>query len=348
MASFFAVITVLFGSNVFAQGTLPAKGSIDSPKNSSTINGQTVLKGWFLDGNGVSKVQILVDGKAIGSAQYGFARNDIAKAYPSYKNSKSGYQYGLDTTLLTNGKHSLTVRETAKNGETTTLKLITVNVQNLPAKGSIDAPGNGSTISGQSVVNGWFLDGSGVSKVEVLVDGKTVGTAKYGIARNDIVKVYPQYKSPNSGYQYMLDTTQFTNGKHTLTVKEIGKNSSVYTLSSKITVNNSIHVRSVNEVASIMNGVPGVTTEVESGAIAVIYNGNAIGTWGTGDNLITLVGAYISPSVAGEFVNAVTGASASGVANAINSVINAPYKNINVDGVNICLGDTDRIIVAEW
>lgn len=61
-------------------------------------------------------------------------------------------------------------------------------MQNLPSKGYIDSPKNSSMITGQSVVSGWYLDGSGVSKIQILVDGKAIGTAKYGIVRNDVAK----------------------------------------------------------------------------------------------------------------------------------------------------------------
>ncbi|EKN71340.1 cell wall hydrolase/autolysin [Neobacillus bataviensis LMG 21833] len=201
----------------------PAKGYIDSPKNSSTIKGEMEVRGWFLDVSGVSKIEVLIDGTSIGEAKYGEPRNDVAKVYPEYQNANSGYNFTLNTKNLTNGQHTLTVRETGING-TTNLQSITVNVQNPPAKGYIDTPKNGSTIKGEIDVNGWFLDASGVSKIEVLVDGESMGEAKYGDARNDVAKVYPEYQNTNSGYKFTLNTKNLINGQHTLTVKETGNN----------------------------------------------------------------------------------------------------------------------------
>ena len=156
---------------------------MDSPATGATLKGVSVVKGWFLDGSGVSKVEVLVDGKTIGQAQYGSSRTDVAIAYPAYQNANAGYQYSLNTANLLNGQHTLTVRETGKNRAMTELKrLVTVQnavqntvqntVQNLPAKGTIDEPKNGATMKDRTLVRGWFLDGSGVAKVEVLVDGK--------------------------------------------------------------------------------------------------------------------------------------------------------------------------------
>ena len=114
-----------------------------------------------------------------------------------------------------------------------------MDVQNLPVKGYIDTPFDGSTINGNTNIKGWFLDDSGVSKIDVLVDGKSIGTAQYGSYRPDVLKVYPDYQNANSGYQYSVDTKQIADGQHTLAVKETGENGFTFTLTSQVTINNS-------------------------------------------------------------------------------------------------------------
>lgn len=89
------------------------------------------------------------------------------------------------------------------------------------------------------MINGWFLDGNGVKKVEVLVDGTVLGTASYGDERGDVARVYPTYNNGNSGYHYNLDTTKLTNGRHTIVIRETGNNNWQTSLSGrKITVSN--------------------------------------------------------------------------------------------------------------
>jgi beta-lactamase class A len=107
----------------------PAIGYIDAPANNSTIIGKSIVKGWFLDKNVVSKVEILVDGVLAGQAVYGDTRLDVQKVYPQYNNGKAGFHYSLDTTKFSNGKHTVTVRETSKNGRVTTLSGKTVTVK---------------------------------------------------------------------------------------------------------------------------------------------------------------------------------------------------------------------------
>jgi beta-N-acetylglucosaminidase len=227
-------ITTLDSTKINVQNP-PVRGYGESPSNGSTVKGDTVVGGWFLDPSGVAKIEIFVDGQSVGTAQYGLSRTDVAKAYPEYENANSGFKYTLNTRSLTNGQHTITVKETGNNGGTTTLSGKTINVQNPPAKGFIDFPTNGLTVKGDTIVSGWFLDMSGVAKIEVLVDGKSFGTAQYGLPRTDVAKVYPDYQNPNSGYKFPLSTKSLTNGQHTITVRETGNNGS--TSSESVTVN---------------------------------------------------------------------------------------------------------------
>ncbi|WP_172799253.1 Ig-like domain-containing protein, partial [Bacillus sp. FJAT-29814] len=205
---------------------LSAVGSIDAPAHGSTIKGDVTVRGWFLDDRGVKKIEVLVDGKSMGEAQYGISRIDVQNAFPEYKNANSGYQFALNTKNLTNGQHRLTIRETANNGSINVIENV-VNVQNPPVRGMIDTPAHGSTIKGEVTVRGWLLDDSGVSKIEILVDGKSMGEAQYGISRLDVQNAYPEYKNANSGYQYTLNARNLTNGQHKLTVRETGANGAV-------------------------------------------------------------------------------------------------------------------------
>jgi hypothetical protein len=201
--------------------TLLAKGFLDSPQKDQTISGKYTVAGWFLDGSGVKKIEVIVDDVVVGEATYGITRPDVFHVFPEYKNSQAGFKYSLDTTNLTEGKHTIIIREYNNNDEQTTLsERIFWVTHNLTAKGFIDLPNKDQTISGMYTIAGWFLDGSGVSKIEVIVDGIVVGEATYGITRIDVFKAFPEYQNSQAGYKYLLDTTKFTEGKHTLVIKE--------------------------------------------------------------------------------------------------------------------------------
>ncbi|HEX3033157.1 MAG TPA: LamG-like jellyroll fold domain-containing protein [Bacillota bacterium] len=90
-------------------------GSFDAPQG--TVSGVTKGWGWFLDPQGVAKVEILVDGEVKTTATYGIYRPDVYNAHPSYLNKYSGFEFMLDTTTLTNGTHTLSARETNNLGK---------------------------------------------------------------------------------------------------------------------------------------------------------------------------------------------------------------------------------------
>lgn len=108
---------------------------------------------------------------------------------------------------------------------------------NLKSITCIDTPRTGTFLSKNTLIGGWALNKSGVKEVQILVDGKFKGRAKIGASRPDVVKAYPDYKSKNSGYNYILDYKSIGQGSHTITVKAIGKNNTSNTNSVKVNVN---------------------------------------------------------------------------------------------------------------
>jgi hypothetical protein len=139
-----------------------------------------------------------------------------------------GYSYSLNTSTLTAGTHTLMV--TATDSDATPLTgsySVTVTVQATPPAVFIDAPTQGSTVSGIVNVSGWAVDnalavGTAISSVQVQVDGTVVGTATYGSSRPDVCAAYPGRPGcPNMGYSYSLSTSTLSVGTHTITVTAI-------------------------------------------------------------------------------------------------------------------------------
>ncbi|WP_170972132.1 N-acetylmuramoyl-L-alanine amidase [Bacillus yapensis] len=218
-------VTTLGDGNVMFENV---KGYVDNPSSNVVLAGIKNVSGWFLDINGVEKIEVLVDGNVVGDAIYGDTRQDVEKMFPDFNNDKAGFHYFLDTTKLSDGQHTIAIKETGKNGQVTTLSPKTVTVENV--KGFIDNLYPGNVLKGNYQISGWFLDIYGVDKIEVLVDGMVVGQAVYGSNRLDVLKAYPDFNIGNSGYQYTLDTSRFSNGPHTIAIRGIAKNGRVTTL----------------------------------------------------------------------------------------------------------------------
>lgn len=189
-----------------------------------TISGIHTVRGWFYNSTGVKEVEILIDDKVVGTAQYGISRPDVPLVFPEV-GMNSGFNYMLDTTKLSAGKHTIEVRGIGNNGVETTIRKVSVTVSPKIIKGSFDSPKLNTEISGKTSLYGWFYNSDGVERVEVLVDGVFNGAAEYGRPRPDVPIVHP-YVDNNSGYRYTLDTTKLSPGVHTITVCGVGKDGS--------------------------------------------------------------------------------------------------------------------------
>ncbi len=99
-----------------------------------------------------------------------------------------------------------------------------------PAMAWLDAPSNGEKVSGTLAIKGWaFKDGVGLARVEVLVDGRSIGDARYGRVF-DVRHTWPDSTDPQHpavGFDASLDTTTLAPGKHWLGLRLHGRDGSV-------------------------------------------------------------------------------------------------------------------------
>jgi hypothetical protein len=211
--------------------TPPPTVYIDTPAQGATISGIVTISGWAVDnasevGTAISSVQVKVDGSVVGTATYGSSRSDVCAAYPGRPGCPNvGYSFSLNTSTLSVGSHTIMATATDSDGTPDTGSFsVTVNVQAPLPTVYIDAPAQGSAVSGTVTVSGWALDnasavGTAISSVQVKVDGTVVGTATYGSSRSDVCAVYPARPGcPNVGYSFSLNTSTLSAGSHTITV----------------------------------------------------------------------------------------------------------------------------------
>jgi hypothetical protein len=74
----------------------------------------------------------------------------------------------------------------------------------------LDAPEEGRIVSGRVKVTGWaFKDDEGVSSIDIIINDRIVGTARYGIPRPDVQKAFPDSHDPhqpNVGFVFIWDS----------------------------------------------------------------------------------------------------------------------------------------------
>jgi hypothetical protein len=109
----------------------------------------------------------------------------------------------------------------------------------MPPFGYLDTPAQSATASGTMDIAGWAIDDRQVARIEIRMDGTGIGQASYGSSRPDVVQDYPGLPgTPNFGFLYQLDTTNLSNGAHTLEVLAVDTAGNISLLKpGKVTIN---------------------------------------------------------------------------------------------------------------
>ncbi|MDT2011816.1 N-acetylmuramoyl-L-alanine amidase [Carnobacterium divergens] len=268
---------------VVVDPNLPNILTVDTLTNGTILKDNMIIKGWGLSASQVKKVEMLVDGKAIGEAQLGIERLDVEHFYPQYKNKNSGYSYQLDLSQVSEGKHVFTVKMTTGNGQVVENKY-NVEKPKVDILSSIDSPQRNESISGIYKIRGWAIASEKISTVKVAVDGKEMGVATYGLQRDDVYHAYPSFNQKNGGYEYQLDTSTLTGGNHELEVitTTISGKTSTYKITIKIPV-----LSNILTVDTLVNGT-------------ILKDGYIIKGWGLSQNGVKKVEMLVDGKAIGE------------------------------------------------
>lgn len=224
--------------------------SISNPSTNTVVVGMLTINGTAASSVGLSSVALSVDGVP---AQV--ATNLLS---PSLT---------IDTTLLQDGLHSLTLTATDIGGRTSS-QTVTVNVANIAPLVTITAPGQSSLVRGIINLTASASSQSGLSSVVFLVDGSTAGSAQ-------------NLNAP----AISLDTTFYADGAHTLSVRATDVGGSVTQADiTGVTFSNVPPSVSVVDPAnnSIIRGTIPVTATVTStigvSSIELLADGNVLAT----------------------------------------------------------------------
>lgn len=129
----------------------------------------------------------------------------------------------ISGTPVSAGTSVFVVRVTDSAGQSVTRTLaITVKpADKLAPFGVLETPDVRATLNNTASGSGWALDNVGIAKIEVLIDGQKAGEAIYGLSRPDIAAVWGTAfpNAGHSGFSFVLDTTKFTTGEHTLAIR---------------------------------------------------------------------------------------------------------------------------------
>jgi hypothetical protein len=163
----------------------PPTVSVTSPVTETTASGTVTLTATASDDIGVTSVQFMIDGVALGAAD-----------------TVAPYEVNWATAATANGVHLLTAVARDAVGNQTTASTVSVNVLNdlgAPTV-SVTSPAANATVGGSMVVTASASDDIGVTSVQFLLDGAPLGAI-----------------DSSAPYEAVWSTNGTANGAHTIT-----------------------------------------------------------------------------------------------------------------------------------
>ncbi len=191
--------------------------------------GHLSVAGWAVCATGISTITVHLDGEAMGEAELGLPRDDVGDEYRHIPMARySGFRFARDLGDVPAGEHSLRVM--LRNGfddvreEVRTVLIERAAYPPSSASGQfrleIDNPAvvAGAVvepITGRLTIEGWALARSGITGMEVLLDGQRLGEAHFGLARQDVGAAFPDWTdSLRSGFAFHCPPRSLRNGEH--------------------------------------------------------------------------------------------------------------------------------------
>ena len=214
-----------------------------------TTSGDISITGWAVSSAGIDKLRLFFENDLIGEAEFGAERPDVGNKFPTIAQArKSGFSfYGQVDQAKVKAEHVILIELLLSDGSSKEFKFAvaarqpeqTVEIGRQDSGQSaimlqIDDPVviNGSAskeiISGLSV-GGWALARDGIEKIEIFLDGVRVGSAYYGMRREDIAAAFSGWEGALlSGFAFSLPRKALKPGRQTVSIHAIGKVSSEF------------------------------------------------------------------------------------------------------------------------
>ncbi|MEX0985643.1 MAG: Ig-like domain-containing protein [Actinomycetota bacterium] len=219
----------------------PPTVTLTAPAAGATVSGTAVaLSANASDDNGVTMVEWFLDSGTT--------------AIATDTDSAGGWTGTWNSTLATDGSHTITARATDTIGQTANhQRSVTVdNIDELPSV-TLTAPGAGATVSGTAVaLSANASDDEGVTKVEWFLDAGSTPIATD--------------TSSAGGWTGSWDSTSTSNGSHTITARATD------TIGQTANHQRSVTVDNVDAPPSVTLTAPGAGATVSGTAVALSAN----------------------------------------------------------------------------
>jgi GT2 family glycosyltransferase len=197
----------------------------------TALGDELVVRGWTLAPFGVRRVEAFVDDDRGTRLVFGLPvqAGDLAAAYPGYPDvANCGFAGTIPLTGLADGEHRLLIRVEALDNRRAELTVLFETDADALAAGRILAfvnqPGpHGPAMvidDGRLEVHGWALSNAGITQVESVVDGQTMGYLTIDLPSPNVALAYPALPaSASAGFGGSIAVPDIAPGRHELGVR---------------------------------------------------------------------------------------------------------------------------------
>jgi D-inositol-3-phosphate glycosyltransferase len=206
------------------------EGSVDRPVRGDVVpRGMLTVAGWHMIGDRPAlAVSVVTNGIPAGVGIVGsIERPDVATALGNEDAARSGWSVEVDLTQVVDDEVDLEVTVWESTGTLpTTLPPITVvkeSIEERSVTGRLDTPADGDVVPGDILkVRGWCLfEGTHVARVEVVVDGMSMGLARPFLDRPDVASRYDHADAPVAGFEALISSERLDRPVESLVTVEV-------------------------------------------------------------------------------------------------------------------------------
>ena len=213
-------------------------------------DGQLRVEGWAVSGAGVIQVQVSLDDQPLGVAELGHERPDVGELFTSLPMARlSGFRFMRHGVTAGAGEPIIRVLARDSLGlEQSVGAPLQIEARPEPVappaapaaaqpepsaeeahefRFELDRPNTVDglaidPVSGRLSIEGWVLSRSGLEGIDIVLDGRSIGQAHHGLARQDVALAFPDWPSGlRSGFVFHVPARGQREGEHhiRLTVK---------------------------------------------------------------------------------------------------------------------------------
>jgi hypothetical protein len=206
-----------------------------------TADGRLLIQGWAISQAGIDRVEVELDGKPMGQANYGLERPDLPSEHEGVP-LPIGFDFAMAIPDFAGGSYQVRMTATNRAGDHSEVTFTATAPAPAAFMFELDGPATRDGImiqpvTGRLVIEGWALARDGMVGIDVELDGTLLGHAHYGMARPDVGAVFPDWEgSARSGYTFHCPSRALPDGEHVIRLTARSKTGGSHVHAFRITV----------------------------------------------------------------------------------------------------------------